>query len=125
MALCAVLFSAGCYTFSSVPFTPVEPENQALIYFYRSKAFFCGAFSVRIDKGNRLVGHLKQGAYLWYRTEPGDDYYTFRCGNAEGNLRIRATAGEPVYVNIEGGGIRITGRGDQVPEGLANSKYDP
>jgi hypothetical protein len=138
---CSVAFLflslAACGTTSStVPFheEALQGEADALVYVFRESSMVGGAVSWNVYLDGKVVGVLKQGAYMAFHVAPGA--HAVRIGDTPPTLvgviaeaaadnpeAFMAQAGQAYYIRSKGGDVAFLTR-DQAMPSLSTMKYD-
>ena len=76
-----------------------DPDN-ALVVFYRVKAFKGGAIRFNVHSSEGLIGTLGSGTYLYKRLEPGQ-YQFWSQVISQDSITLSVDAGKTYYVKAE------------------------
>ena len=76
---------------------PPQPENQALVYFFRARHFAGGGISYNIKENDKVIGAIANGTYFFEIVDPGEHTFTAST-EATVSRTINAEAGKTYYV---------------------------
>ena len=133
--LIAVVAACGS-TSSTIPFREeaMQGKADALVYVFRESSMVGAAVSWNVYLDGKVVGILKQGAYMAFHVAPGA--HAVRIGDtpptpvgviaeaaADNPEAFMAQAGQAYYIRSKGGDVAFLTR-DQAMPSLSTMKYD-